>query len=164
MSQGGVIWCLPHTRALLHSHTQLQSLEGDGDMRLCCTLRVKSRISWRLFIMHKVPSGKELEESQQGRATGGWGWGGPVKGPAKLLTQFVSSGHTHTHTHSHSLTPMPKTPETYVCKPRRRVNCLWGAHYSAVIRQMANAIRQDSRMRTRRRNGQSCGFGKQLGS
>lgn len=69
MSQGGVIWCLPtHAHSHTHTHTlaytQLQSLEGDGDMRLCCTLRVKSRISWRLFIMHKVPSGKELAESQ----------------------------------------------------------------------------------------------------
>jgi len=35
------------------------------------------------------------------------------------------------YSHSH-------TAEAYVCKLRRRVNCLWGSHYSAVIRQMAS--------------------------
>jgi len=33
------------------------------------------------------------------------------------------------YSHSH-------TRGTNVCKPHSRVNCLWGAHYSAVIRQM----------------------------
>jgi len=65
MSQGGVIWCLP-----THTHTMAR----DGDMRLCCALRVKSRISWRLFIMHKVPSGMEHGDNFP-----------PIRGPNKII-------------------------------------------------------------------------------
>lgn len=121
MSQGGVTWRI-HTLSLIHTHTRVHQdtrTHRDGDSALC----VKSRISWRLFIMQNVPPTIECDR-------------------VKLLTQFVRTQAHKSLLRSRSLSV---SLCLCVCKPSRRVNCLWGAHYSAVIWQAAKGGRAAAR-------------------
>lgn len=98
---------MAHTHSLSEAHTHTGR---QGDSALC----VKSRISWRLFIMHNAPPAIECDR-------------------VKLLTQFVRTQAHKSLALSHSLGAcVSRCVGVCVCKPSRRVNCLWGAHYSAV--------------------------------
>lgn len=107
-----------HTCAPRHTHTHTER-QRNVDSALC----VKSRISWRLFIMHNVPPTIECDR-------------------VKLLTQFVRTQAHKSLLRSRSLS---LRMSVCVCKPSRRVNCLWGAHYSAVIWQAAKGGRAAAR-------------------